>query len=125
MKANEKLLVAKELLELNLSEKLSQISIDLTYKQLHIILIDGIHLYIVYNDHGKYSYSIIFSKLDLDRCRFDKYDDHWKVSSHPHHFHPRKTKEAIESPMKGFPEQDMIKLVELLNSGKLKSVKLS
>jgi len=90
MKASEKLIIAKELLELNFSNKISQISIDLTYKQLHIVLIDGIHLYIVYNDHGEYSYSIIFSKLDLDRCRFDNYDDHWKVSSRPHHFHPRK-----------------------------------
>jgi hypothetical protein len=122
MKANEKLLVAKELLELNLSNKISQISIDLTYKQLHIVLIDGIHFYIVYNDHGEYSYSIIFSKLDLDRCRFDNYDDHWNVSSRPHHFHPRKTKEAIISPMYGSPDQDMIKLVELLNSGELKLI---
>ncbi|MFW9988921.1 MAG: DUF6516 family protein [Candidatus Odinarchaeota archaeon] len=122
MKANEKLLIAKELLELNLSKKISQISIDLTYKQLHLILIDGINLYIVYNDHEEYSYSIIFSKLDLDRCRFDNYDDHWLVSSRPHHFHPRKTKEAIRSPMKGLPNQDIIKLVELLNSGKLKSI---
>jgi len=47
MKANEKLLIAKELLELNLSNKISQISIDFTYKQLHIVLIDGVHLYIV------------------------------------------------------------------------------
>ncbi len=122
MKASEKLIVAKELLELNLSTKISQISIDLTYKQLHIALIDGIHLYIVYNDHGEYSYSIIFSKLDLDRCRFDNYDDHWNVSSRPHHFHPRKTKEAIKSPMIGFPDQDIIKLIELLKSGKLKSI---
>lgn len=37
MKANEKLLIAKELLELNLSNKISQFSIDLTYKQLHKI----------------------------------------------------------------------------------------
>ena len=122
MKASEKLIIAKELLELNFSNKISQISIDLTYKQLHIVLIDGIHLYIVYNDHGEYSYSIIFSKLDLDRCRFDNYDDHWKVSSRPHHFHPRKTKEAINSPMKGFPDKDIIKLIELLKSGELKSI---
>jgi hypothetical protein len=122
MKANEKLLVAKELLELNLSKEISQISIDLTYKQLHIILIDGINLYIVYNDHGEYSYSIIFSKLDLDRCRIDNYDDHWKVSSCPHHFHPRKIKEAIKSPMKGLPDQDIIKLINLLKPGELKSI---
>jgi len=122
MNANEKLLIARELLELNLTEKISQISIDLTYKQLHIVLIDGIHLYIVYNNHGEYSYSIIFSKLDLDRCRFDNYDDHWNVSSRPHHFHPRKTKEAIKSPMKGSPDQDIIKLIELLKSGDLKKI---
>ena len=97
MNASEKLQIAKEILELNLSERISQISIDLTYKQLHIVLIDGIQLYIVYNDHGEYSYSIIYSKLDLDRCRFDNYDDLWKVSSQPHHFHPRKTKEAIKA----------------------------
>ena len=122
MNAIEKLLIAKELLELNLSQTISQISIDLTYKQLHIILIDGIQLYIVYNDHGEYSYSIIFSKLDLDRCRFDNYDDQWSVSSHPHHFHSRKAKDAINSPMKGVPEQDMIKLIELLKSGELKLI---
>ena len=121
MKASEKLEIAKKLLELNLSNKISQISIDLTYKQLHVVLIDGIHLYIVYNNYGQYSYSIIFSKLDLDRCRFDNFDDCWKVSTHPHHFHPRKTKEAIKSPMEGFPDQDIIKLVDLLKSGDLKT----
>jgi hypothetical protein len=120
MNAIEKLLVAKELLELNLSKNIGHVSIDFTYKQLHVILIDGIHIYVVYNDHGEYSYSIIYSKLDLDRCRFDNYDDHWKISSRPHHFHPRKTREATESSMKGFPEQDMIILIELLKSGKLK-----
>jgi hypothetical protein len=120
MTAIEKLLVAKELLELYLSKNIGHVSIDFTYKKLHIIFIDGIHLYVVYNDHGEYSYSIIFSKLDLDRCRFDNYDDHWKVSSHPHHFHPRKTIEATKSSMNGFPEEDMTNLIELLKSGKLK-----
>lgn len=33
----------------------------------------------------KYSYTIIFSKFELDRCRFDNYDDRWEVSTKPHH----------------------------------------
>ncbi len=120
MNAIEKLLVAKELLEQNMSKNIGHVSIDFTYKKLHIIFIDGIHLHIVYNDHGEYSYSIIFSKIDLDRVRFDNYDDHWKVSSHPHHFHPRKTKKATESSMKGFPKEDMPKLIKILKSGNIK-----
>ena len=119
MNANEKLISAKDILEQHLSKEISYLSIDFMYKQLHLVFLDGIHLYIVYNDHGEYSYSILFSKLELDRCRFDNYDDRWNISSRPHHFHPRKKKYAIESMMKGFPDQDMITLIELLKSGKL------
>ena len=119
MNANEKLISAKDILEQHLSKEISFLSIDFMYKQLHLVFLDGIHLYIVYNDHGEYSYSILFSKLELDRCRFDNYDDRWNISSRPHHFHPRKKKDAIESMMKGFPDQDMITLIELLKSGKL------
>ena len=119
MNANEKLISAKDILEQHLSKEISYLSIDFMYKQLHLVFLDGIHLYIVYNDHGEYSYSSLFSKLELDRCRFDNYDDRWNISSRPHHFHPRKKKYAIESIMKGFPDQDMITLIELLKSGKL------
>lgn len=68
MKANEKLSLAKDILEHYLSKEISKISINSTYKQLHILLLNGIHIYVVYNNHGEYSYSIIFSKLELDRC---------------------------------------------------------
>ncbi len=122
MKGNDKLIIAKDLLEHYLSPKIKKLSLDFTYKQLHVVFLDGIHLYIVYNDHKEYSYSIIFSKLELDRCRFDNYDDHWKTSSRPHHFHPWKKKEGIESMMKGVPDQDIVKLIEFLKSGKLKEI---
>ncbi len=88
MKANEKLTIAKNILEQHISKEISSISIDFNYQQLHIVFHDGINLYIVYNNYGEYSYSIIFSKLELDRCRFDNYDNCWDVSSRPHHFHP-------------------------------------
>lgn len=116
MKAIEKLKIAKDILEQKLSKEISSLSLNLVYKKLNIELHNGINIYIVYND---YSYSIIFSKLQLDRCRFDNYDDRWNVSSRPHHFHPRNVKDAIESTMTGFPNDDMVKLVKLLNSGKL------
>jgi len=122
MKGNEKLLIAKEFLEKNLANKIKKISLDFTYKQLHVTFFDGIQLYVVYNDHDEYSYSIIFSKLELDRCRFDNYDDHWNVSTRPHHFHPWKKKEAFESIMEGIPDQDMDRLIEFLKSGKLKEI---
>jgi len=104
MNANEKLISAKDILEQHLSNEISSLSIDFMYNQLHLVFLDGVHLYVVYNNHGQYSYSIIFSKLELDRCRFDNYDEHWNVSSRPHHFHPRKKKDAIESIMKGLPD---------------------
>ena len=120
MKGDEKLIIAKDLLENNLAYKIKKLSLDFTYKQLHITFFDGIQLYVVYNDHDEYSYSILFSKLELDRCRFDNYDDRWNVSTRPHHFHPRKKKEAIQSIMKGIPDQDMDKLIEFLKLGKIK-----
>ena len=114
MKAIDKLIIAKDILEQNLSNEIKIISLNIDSKQLHIVFRDGIHLYVVYNDYDQYSYSIIFSKLELDRLRFDNYDDRWKVTSRPHHFHPRKIKDAIESPMKGSPKQDIKFLIEFL-----------
>ena len=32
------------------------------------------------------------SKLELDRVRFDNYDDQWNVLTRPHHYHPRHIK---------------------------------
>ena len=119
MKAIEKLKIAKDILEQKFSKEIGLLSLNLVYKKLNIELHNGINIYIVYNDYDEYSYSIVFSKLQLDRCRFDNYDDRWNVSSRPHHFHPRNVKDAIESTMTGFPNDDMVNLVKLLKSGKL------
>ncbi|MBN1216627.1 MAG: hypothetical protein JXA99_14455 [Candidatus Lokiarchaeota archaeon] len=119
MKAVEKLKIAKDILEQELSEIISFLSIDFIFKRLNIKFHNGINIYIVYNNYDEYSYSILFSKLKLDRYRFDNYDDRWNVSSKPHHFHPRNAKEAIESKMTGLPEKDMIYLVDFLKSKKI------
>ena len=95
------------------------LSINIDFKRLHIFLKDGVEIYIAYNNSDEYSYSIIFSKLELDRCRFDNYDALWDVSSRPHHFHPRNKKEATSSVMIGDPDSDMPLLCKFLKSGEL------
>jgi len=47
------------------------------------------------------------------------YDDRWDVSTRPHHFHPRKKKNAIQSKMTGIPEEDMPNLCDSILSSKL------
>ena len=69
-------------------------------------------VYIQYNN--EYPYSIIYSRLEQNFCRFDNYDKLWDVSSKPHHLHQRGAFFAIESPMIGNPEQDMIELCKFL-----------
>ena len=75
----------------------------------------GFRLYIRYNDYGEYSYQLIFSQKPNDRLRFDNYDNVWKVSTHPHHFHQRGEKNAIESPMTGDPNHDIPILIKYKN----------
>lgn len=123
MSAIIKLNEAKLLLEQLLKNMIRKIFINFDHKRFHIVLNDGIEISIVYNDYNEYSYSILFSNLDLDRCRFDNYDVLWDVSSRPHHFHPRKKKNAIESKMTGNPKEDMPYLCELLKSSKLSLLK--
>ena len=81
---------------------------------LKIKFLSGFELYIRYNDHGEYSYHVNFSTDPLDRLRFDNYDDHWPVSTRPHHFHSRNEKNARESPMNGEPDHDMPLLIKYL-----------
>lgn len=71
----------------------------------------GIRLYVRYNNFGEYGYNIIFSSIKYDRIRFDNFDDRWQVSTKPHHKHVRRTKNVVDSPMVGYPDQDMIHLV--------------
>ncbi|MBN1803513.1 MAG: hypothetical protein JW891_18530 [Candidatus Lokiarchaeota archaeon] len=107
MNALEKLNIAKLLLEEYLENLIISISVNYDFKRIHVLLKDGVNIYIVYNNHEEYSYSVIFSKLELDRCRFDNYDKVWDVPSRPHHFHPRFKNEAVQSSMTGDPNQDI------------------
>lgn len=97
---------------LNLETKIEEFRIDLILRNGHKVCIQ-------FNQYNQYSYSIIFSNLFLDRCRFDNYDDHWKVTTKPHHFHPRYLKEGKKSPMIGEPIKDISLLIDLLVSEKL------
>jgi hypothetical protein len=72
-----------------------------------MILRDETHLFILYNNHNEYTYPIFFSKIELDRTRFDSYDDGWKVFTKPHHFHSRYDKIEFFSPMNGNLEHDI------------------
>ena len=119
MNAIEKLSKAKKLLEKSLENLIISLSMNTDFKRIHIILKDGVEVFIVFNNHDEYSYSILFSKLELDRCRFDNYDKSWDVPSRPHHCHPRKKTQAIQSNMIGDPVKDIPLLCELLKTGKL------
>jgi hypothetical protein len=96
--------------EIILIEMLSSIA------RLKITLKDGTVLYIQFNDFDEYGYQIIFSEQDLDRVRFDNFDEKWNISTKPHHFHPRFQEDALKSPFVGIPIQDIPLLCELINS---------
>lgn len=115
----QKLDKARLLLNQHLSIHLITLNFEPKLARIHAILRDNVQLYIRYNNHGEYSYTIIFSNTSLDRCRFDNYDDRWEVSTRPHHFHPRKEKNANQSNMTGNPEEDMSYLCDLILSSRL------
>ncbi len=119
MSAISKLLEAKEILEQLFGKEINSLDLNQDSRKLHVILTDGIQIYIIYNDYGQYGYNILFSNLDLDRCRFDNYDDKWDVNSRPHHFHPRKKIGAESSKITGTPKDDIPYLYKMLKSGKL------
>ena len=110
---------ARLLLHQYLSIHLITLKFEPKLARIHAILRDNVQLYIRYNNHEEYSYSIIFSKTSLDRCRYDNFDDRWDVITRPHHFHPRNKKDAFQSIMKGDPEEDLPLLCDLILSGKL------
>ena len=119
MSAISKIFEAKAIFEQLFDKQIKTVTLNSDSKRLHIVLFDGIEIYIIYNDHGEYGYNILFSKLDLDRCRFDNYDDQWDVDSRPHHFHPRKKTEVESSKMTGIPKDDIPYLFKMLKLGKL------
>ena len=83
-------------------------------KRVKYRLENGSSVFIQYNNYGEYSYSIIYSPLDQDLCRFDNYDQEWVVKTKPHHFHPRGQYNAIDSPMVGDPKKDIPKFCEFI-----------
>jgi hypothetical protein len=115
----EKLEITKELIEQDLGSHVASLFFNDVLVRLRIVLQDGTTIIIYFNDHDQYSYSIIFSSYELDRCRFDNFDDTWKVSTTPHHFHPRTAQEGLESPMDGAPRTDIPRLCELIRSNAL------
>jgi len=119
MSSLEKLAKAKSILEKELSIQVKNLNFEPKLARIHIILRDNIQTFVRYNNYDEYSYNIIFSKKELDRCRFDNYDDKWEVKSKPHHFHPRSEKEGFSSPMIGDPEIDIPNLCKLIKSGTL------
>ena len=123
MSAISKLSEAKVILERLFDKEINSFNLNYDSRKLHVILTDGIQIYIIYNDYGQYGYNILFSNLDLDRCRFDNYDDKWDVDSRPHHFHPRKKIGVESSKMTGTPKDDIPYLYEMFKSGKLHKTK--
>lgn len=95
MKAIEKVNIAKSIMEETIEDQIISLSINFDYKRIHIALKDGVDIYIAYNNYNEYSYTILFSKLELDRFRFDNYDSTWEAKTKPHHPHPRYKKQAI------------------------------
>ena len=115
----KKLKKAKHILENCLGDSIEKLLFQPKLSRIKIHLRNNNIIYIQYNVYDEYGYSIIFSKIELDRCRFDNYDDKWELSTRPHHFHPRYKKEAIASNMNGNPEEDLPYLCSLINSGRI------
>ena len=112
--AERKLSTSIEIFEKNCSDIIIKKELNLRMKRVKFQLVDGIVVYIQYNNYGQYSYSVIFSSHEQDLCRFDNYDDHWPVASAPHHFHQRGVHEPKSSEMIGVPDQDIPKLTRFL-----------
>jgi hypothetical protein len=118
--AEEKLQAALHLLERALGVHIGNIELFLEQGRIKTGLVDGTIVYVQFNDHGEYAYMVRFSYLSNDACRFDNYDNTWKVQSMPHHFHPRYLDDGFQSPMTGMPEHDIPILCGFIVSGALK-----
>lgn len=114
-----KIEIARKILDIKLHEVITNVIFDNQIPKISIALRNGMKIFLRYNNYNQYSYTIYFSESELDRCRFDNYDERWEVQTKPHHFHPRSSKNAFKSPMNGNPEQDILKLCDLVIEGKL------
>lgn len=113
MNAKAKILLFLDLIRKDVKE-ITEFSIRKRGFELKIKLNNGIFLYIVYNDHNHYSYTIQYSLLKFDRKRFDNFDDFWEVETRPHHFHVRGSEEVATSPMTGDPRIDFLNLINAI-----------
>ncbi len=114
MNANAKIFIALKFIQDTFTRKITSYKKDEDRPVISIYFNIGINLHIRYNDHEEYSYQIMFSQDKFDRIRYDNFDDHWSISTKPHHVHKRGKKEATESKMTGQPECDMPLLIEVL-----------
>ncbi|MFX0097980.1 MAG: DUF6516 family protein [Candidatus Hodarchaeota archaeon] len=112
----EKLKIAKQVLEENLGNRLKSLDFNDLAIRIRVVLQEGNMIYIYFNDHEEYSYSLIFSSSKLDRVRFDNFDKDWDVKTSPHHFHPRNVEEGFDSPMVGEPLDDLKYFCDLINT---------
>ena len=119
MSGLSKLERAQILLHQDLSMMITTLVFEPRLARIKVTFRDGSVLFVRYNNHNEYSYSVMFSDLTSDRSRFDNYDDTWEVVTRPHHYHPRMTKQGFLSPMKGVPDSDIPLLCDLLKKGKL------
>jgi hypothetical protein len=117
--SSELITLSWNLLESHLIGTIQSYELDYEDPRIKVELKTGILIYIQFNNHSQYSYSMIFSHEEHDRCRFDNYDDRWGVKTRPHHFHPRFDKKGYFSPMKGIPKDDMPILADLIKNGKI------
>lgn len=111
-----KISIALSLLIDGLRAHIMEMHIDFDNDRLKIILNNNITLFIRYNNHGQYAYTIQFSFVKFDRIRYDNYDDRWDIKTKPHHCHPRYQLEAIESQFIGDPTIDIPAFITVCKS---------
>lgn len=112
MNGREKIVESSNLFSKIIPDEISELKYNKVGKELKILLSNGVEIYVVYNDHHQYSYTIIYSNSKYDRKRFDNYDDRWSVNTRPHHYHIRGSNQIIESPMVGNPNDDIPLLIK-------------
>lgn len=107
------LINAEQILIQHLSSFITKSELSETLSQFLIEFINGVRLYVRYNAFGEYGYQILVYDRKIPFYRFDNFDDHWNISTKPHHLHIG-DEPAIDSPMVGDPEKDMIELIDFL-----------
>jgi len=112
-----KLQRAKQILEQELGGQIKAMYFEPKLARVRAAMQDNTYIYVLYNDHDEYSYSLIFTIKNLDRVRCDNHDDRWEVPTRPNHFHPRFNKNGYSSPMHGNPDYDLPKFCGLVKNG--------